>query len=94
MNPRTQHEAQAKKILARRANSKSNTKKAIVIVEEDDGMTDSPAPETPAVPEATPAPETQFGGMSVKELRAECKAQGIEFKKKDTVAQLIEKLEA
>ena len=90
MNPVSQHQAQAKKILARRARSKNNTKSAVVIVEEDDGVTDSPAPEVAENVEDAKS----YAEMSVKELRAECKAEGIEFKKKDTVAQLIEKLEA
>lgn len=93
-NPSQQHAEQAKQIMARRANSKSNDKPA---------PKKSGKPVTPTV-DKTPdvvvakVPEASgniYAGKDVKELRAMCKARTPKIKctKKDTVAELIAKLE-
>ena len=90
--PAQQHEAMARKILARRKNNKSNTvpegKKVKVNVE----------PAKPVVAPAKVADEVEtvnpYEGLGKKELRLECDGRGITYKKKTTIAQLIELLEA
>jgi len=52
--------------------------------------------DTPAVtaPEPTPEPVVHDKPKTREELRLECDVQGIKYKKKDTIAVLIYKLEA
>ena len=88
ISPKAQHDAEAKRILARRG---------VVIVEDEDGEIDEVVTgvddDTPD-DTATVVTADDYEGMSVKELRLECDAEGIEYKKKDTIAKLIEKLVA
>lgn len=96
VSPKDQHAIQAKKILARRANSTNNTtgkqtpaKKTVApkapVVDLDDPATHGNVPDTNVNP---------FEGKSRKELRALCDdaTPAIEYKKKDTIPMLIEKL--
>ncbi len=82
ISPSEQHDTQAKKILARRAGMKNNEAPA----KEDevvDGGTDNGGDDN----------AVDFGTLGRKELRVLCQEAGIEFKKKDTIAVLIGKLE-
>lgn len=98
-SPTQQHEEMAKKILARRGSSKSNDKPAL---KKTKAPTVTPTvTKAPAVDLNDPAthgnvPTNQYAGKSVKDLRAMCKAHEpkIKYTKKDTIAQLIAKLEA
>jgi len=84
--PKQQHEAMAKKILARRTNANNNTSKAPV----KPAKVEVKVPEAPAKGE----PANQYKGLGKKELRALCdeREPKIEYKKKTTIAQLIEML--
>jgi len=75
--PAQQHATQAQKIMARRATKQAQEVKLPVV------DTVAPVEREPVAP----APV-----LTIKELRKVCDAQGIAYKKKDTLAQLTEKL--
>ena len=89
-SPKSQHETQAKKIMARRSRLSNNDRPAKEAVT-------PPAKEvvTPPAKEAVKeANKSKYAGISRKDLRLECDARGIVYKKKNTISELIAKLEA
>lgn len=84
ISPKNQHEAEAKRILARRGLAEAKKDEPIKRVEPIKGGASNGA---------DTAGKSEYEGLSVKELRAECEGRGIKTKKKDTIAVLIGKLE-
>ncbi len=102
ITPTSQHKQQAEKIMKRRAQNKSNTTgvqttktKAptateLTVTEESvDGVNKA----NDTIKEPTQKAD-KYAGMNRKALRGMCETKDIEYKKKDTVAMLIAKLEA